>query len=101
VYFLNEVYEWIESWSDFGPWLSRIEQFPAESLQRVADDIPGEWYGERSELDCLLQRLLERRSIVRGLIEDFKRSSRNPFPNWTMGPGTVGPQRANVELRAT
>ena len=26
--------------------------------------------------------LLERRSIVRQLIEDFRTSSRNPFPNW-------------------
>ncbi len=101
VYLLNEVYERAESWDDFDPWLSRIEQFPADSLQCVADDIPGEWYGERAELQRLLHCLLERRLIVRRLIHDFRTSSRNPFPNWTMAPGTVGPQSATGELRAT
>jgi len=84
VYAFNEPYERLESWDDFDPWLSRIEQFPANSLQRVADDIPCEWYGERPELECLLHLLLERRGIVRQLIEDFRTSSRSPFPNWTM-----------------
>jgi len=84
VYFLNEVYEGIESWDDFAPWLGRIEGFSARQFQKVADEIPCEWYGERPELECLLHRLLERRGIVRQLIEDFRTSSRNPFPNWTM-----------------
>ena len=84
VYFLNEVYEGIESWDDFAPWLGRIEGISARQLQKVADEIPCEWYGERPELECLLHRLLERRGIVRQLIEDFRTSSRNPFPNWTM-----------------
>ena len=83
VYGLNDVYERIESWDDFDPWLSRIERFPARQLQGVADEIPCEWYGERAELQRLLGRLLERRNLVRKLIEDFRTSSRNPFPNWT------------------
>ena len=81
---LNDVYERIESWNDFAPWLSRIERFPARQLHSIADEIPGEWYGERAELQRLLDCLLERRSRVRQLIEDFRTSSRNPFPNWTM-----------------
>ena len=84
VYALNEVYEWIESWDDFAPWLGRIEGFSARQLQKVADEIPCEWYGKRPELECLLHRLLERRGIVRQVIEDFRTSSRNPFPNWSM-----------------
>ena len=82
VYALNDVYGSIESWDDFAPWLQRIETFPEQQLQRIADEIPCEWYGERDELQRLLERLLERRSIVRRLIEDFRTSSRNPFPNW-------------------
>jgi len=83
VYGRNDVYEWIASWDDFEPWLSRIERFPARQLQCIAGEIPCEWYGERAELQRLLDRLLERRCIVRQLIEDFRTSSRNPFPNWT------------------
>jgi hypothetical protein len=85
VYGLNDVYERIESWDDFAPWLSRIERFPARQLQGIADEIPCEWYGERSDLQRLLDCLLERRGKVCQLIEDFRTSSRNPFPNWTAG----------------
>ena len=84
VYGLNDVYEWIVSWDDFAPWLSRIERFSAKQLQCIADEIPCEWYGERAELQRLLDCLLYRRGIVRQLVEDFRTSSRNPFPNWTM-----------------
>jgi hypothetical protein len=82
VYGLNDVYERIEAWDDFAPWLQRIETFPEKQLRSIADEIPGEWYGERYELQRLLDCLLARRSIVRHLIEDFRTSSRNPFPNW-------------------
>jgi len=88
VYGLNDVYERIKSWDDFAPWLSRIERFPARQLQGIADEIPCEWYGERAELQRLLDSLLERRSMVRQLIEGFRASSRNPFPGWTMGRST-------------
>jgi hypothetical protein len=65
------------------PWLSRIENFPESSLWPLAEEIPPEWYNsEGDELERLLTRLLERRSRVRQLIEDFRNSSRNPFPNW-------------------
>jgi hypothetical protein len=46
-------------------------------------EIPHEWYGSADdELDHLLSRLLERRSLVPDLILSFKNSSRNPFPSW-------------------
>mgnify|MGYP005811599417 CR=1 FL=1 len=84
VYALNEVYAEVQSWDDFAPWLDRIERLSARRLQNAAHEIPCEWYGERMELECLLHSLLKRRRIVRGLIEDFRKSSRNPFPNWVM-----------------
>jgi hypothetical protein len=83
VFGLNDVYAQIQSWNDFDPWLSRIERFSARQPQGIADEIPCEWYGDRDELQRLLDCLLERRSMVRQLIEDFRTSSRNPFPNWT------------------
>ena len=46
--------------------------FSEQQLQGIAGEIPCEWYGERDELQRLLERLLERRSIVRQLIEDFQ-----------------------------
>jgi hypothetical protein len=79
----NDVYECVTSWDSFEPWLSHIENFPESSLWPLAEEIPPEWYGDAGdELERLLTRLLARRSMVRGLILDFKNSSRDPFPNW-------------------
>jgi len=39
VYGLNDVYERIESWDDFDPWLSRIERFSERQLHSIADEI--------------------------------------------------------------
>ena len=90
----NDVYACITSWGSFEPWLSRIENFPESSLWLLAQEIPPEWYNsEGDELERLLERLLERRSRVRELIQDFKKSSRNPFPNWSGGS-------ANSHLRS-
>ena len=100
VYGLNDVYERIESWDDFDPWLSRIERFSARQLHSIADEIPCEWYGERSDLQRLLDCLLERRSIVRQLIEGFRTSSRNPFPNWTAGRPALCATEASSEMLA-
>jgi hypothetical protein len=100
VYGLNDVYERIESWDDFDPWLSRIERFSERQLHSIADEIPCEWYGERSDLQRLLDCLLERRSIVRQLVEDFRNSSRNPFPNWTAGRPALRMTDASSEMLA-
>jgi len=79
----NDVYAGITGWESFEPWLSRIENFPESSLWQLLEQIPPEWYHSAvHELERLLIKLLERRSRVRELILSFKRSSRNPFPNW-------------------
>ena len=100
VYALNDVYERIESWDDFAPWLERIERFQAKDLQCIADEMPCEWCGERSELQRLLSCLWERRNAVRGLVEDFRTSSRNPFPNWIAERPAPCATEASGELRA-
>ncbi len=79
----NDVYACITAWDSFEPWLARIENFPESQVWELADEIPPEWYGGESEaLEQLLRRLIARRSRVRELIQDFRLSSRNPFPNW-------------------
>ena len=90
----NDVYKCVTSWDSFEPWLSRIENFPESSLRSLAEEVPPEWYSsESNELERLLFLLLKRRSRVRDLIQDFKNSSRNPFPNWSSG-------NANAHLRS-
>lgn len=80
----NIVYAGITGWNGLQPWLSRIEEFDAAELGRFAEAVPPEWYaGEWDELDALLKKIAARRSRVRALIEDFRLSSRNPFPKWS------------------
>jgi len=86
----NDVYAGVTGWNSFEPWLSRIESFPEHSLRSMVDQIPSEWYGSAlDELDRLLSRLLERRSLVSKLVLSFKNSSRNPFPNWRVASGSA------------
>ncbi len=94
-YARQEVYAHIQSWNDFEPWLWRIERCSKTSLQSIARDIPIEWYGEPHELDRLVDSLFKRRSSVRHLIDDFRKSHRNPFPNWKLSP-LAGPSYDHV-----
>lgn len=92
VYARNDVYSHIQSWGDFEPWLSRIEHILFDTLVTAAEEMPAEWYGgDPAELESLLYKLHIRRRSVRRLIEDFKNSVRNPFPNWTGGTAHIPP----------
>lgn len=90
-YARQEVYAQIQSWDDFQPWLSRIERCSAAVLQGIVREIPSEWYGARQHLAHLTSSLFERRGAVRQLVDDFRTSHRNPFPNW---------QPDEIEIRA-
>jgi hypothetical protein len=79
----NTVYRGVTGWESFEPWLSRIENFAAETAWGIAEMIPPEWYGgDLSALEGLLERLLARRARLRELIGGFGESARRPFPNW-------------------
>jgi hypothetical protein len=53
------------------------------AIWQCAEDLPPAWYGSVEEdLKRLVEGLFARRSRVRELIGDFRRSSRQPFPNW-------------------
>ena len=86
VYEQSEVYANVVGWDSFEPWLSRIEDMGRNAISAVADEIPPGWYGANSDaLDALVRLLLERRTLIRGLVTAFRSSSRHPFPNWGRG----------------
>jgi hypothetical protein len=83
VYHRPLVYGAAGSLDDFEPWLDRIRHFPAEVVDEALRKIPLQWMeGEEDALDALLERLMERRSRVAGLIEDCHRAKPALFPNW-------------------
>ncbi|MFZ0662480.1 MAG: HipA family kinase [Acidobacteriaceae bacterium] len=86
VYARNTVYRAVTGWADFEPWLSRIEELVPETVWAIAETVPPEWYsGDASTLEALVEQLLKRRLRVRELIDGFRESSREPFPNWGRG----------------
>jgi len=83
VYASNCVYEGVRGWDAFEPALTRAESMDTESIWRCAADIPEEWHeGGEQSLERLVEGLSKRRQVIRNLIGDFRRSTRNPFPNW-------------------
>jgi len=89
----NRVYARVSGWHSFEPWLGRIEAFSADLLGRIAEQVPPEWYGgDPRTIEQLMETMLQRRSRVRGLITQFRESSREPFPNWADKAMVVVPE---------
>lgn len=83
VYYRNTVYRDITGWDSFEPWLTRLETLPSDVVWSAANEVPPEWYGgDLADMEALVEKLLGRRSRIRALIEEFRVSDRNPFPNW-------------------
>lgn len=83
-YARNSVYAAVTGWDYFEPALSRAEEAEMLDLWRCAEPIPPEWYEyDLDGMARLVESLYERRRIIRDLISAFRKSSRNPFPNWT------------------
>jgi hypothetical protein len=82
IYSRKVVYEGVSGWQSFEPWLSRIESFPTLTLGAIADDVPSEWV-EPDALSQLVEHIDARRSHVRELIAEVRRSTHNPFSSWT------------------
>jgi hypothetical protein len=84
LYFRPSVYSHVRGWDDFQPWLDRVVNFPEEVFDDALGRLPAEWLnGDRDALHSLLEKLMARRRRVPDLIEDCRRSSIHPFPNWT------------------
>ena len=83
----NQVYAKVTGWESFEPWLTRVEEFAAEKLWKIAEQVPPEWYGgDLATIEQLMETMLARRARVRELIGLFRESNREPFPHW----GKVG-----------
>ena len=86
VYAKNCVYKNVRGWDAFEPALTRAEHMDVTDVWRIAAAIPEDWYESDTDgLNRLVETLYRRRSIIRDLITAFRTSSRNPFPNWTVG----------------
>ena len=80
----NCVYEQVRSWDNFEPALTRAEEMTVDDIWEIARDIPPEWYEfDTDGLYRLVEMLYLRRPIIRDLINQFRSSTRNPFPLWT------------------
>jgi len=79
----NCVYQGVKGWDAFAPALTIAEEMESDTIWQCAADIPEEWYeGDRQGLHRLVETLHRRRALIRELIDGFRKSSRNPFPNW-------------------
>jgi hypothetical protein len=97
----NQVYSRVTGWSSFEPWLSRIERFETDRLWAIAEEVPPEWYGgDLGTIERLMEQLFARRGRVRELIESFRASDREPFPNWGATRSVVIPRRFAVAAAA-
>ena len=86
----NAVYEHVRGWESFEPWLSRVEGMDPAEIWKLAEFVPPEWYGgDTEEMEALVEHLLRRRRTVRELIEGFRDSDRQPFPNWGKKPEDI------------
>lgn len=78
------VYSMVAGWEAFEPALSRAERMGLDEIWQLARRIPEEWYEHDLDgLTRLVTTLYRRRSRIRDLITDFRKSNRTPFPNWT------------------
>ena len=83
VYAKTCVYESVTGWESFEPTLSLAAEFDPDELWECAHGIPEEWHGCDTEgLQQLTEALCQRRSKIRRLIESFRTTAGNPFPNW-------------------
>jgi hypothetical protein len=90
VYYRNTVYRNVTGFESFEPWLTRLETLPPDTIWSAANDIPPDWYGgDMNALETLVDKLIHRRRRIRELIDDFRRSDRNPFPNWGLAGNNV------------
>ena len=80
----HRVYERVLNWDSFEPALSKAERVEHTDLYECAKGVPEEWFeGDSAALDQLFNSLFRRRGLIRELIDEFRCSSRNPFPKWS------------------
>ena len=97
VYLRSAVYSGVTGWQSFEPWLTRMEEMKPQTVWRIAELVPPEWYeGNTPALEQLMEKLLARRSRIRELIANFRDSDRNPFPLWDKSATRAVPRQSNA-----
>jgi hypothetical protein len=77
------VYEKVEGFKSFEPFLSRIENLDRSQIEDCVLQMPEEWCGpDPAQLTRLAEKLYERRRKLRQAIIDAKNSPLKPFPHW-------------------
>jgi len=84
LYHRRRVYEIVRGWDDFEPWLTRIEHFPEDEVDRAMSRMPPQWIaGDESNLEALMTALMKRRGKLRSLLDEVAADkSLNLFPGW-------------------
>lgn len=82
LYIRRVVYAHVRSWSDFEPWLSRIERYPLSRLKHIAYAMPSAWLGPEDKIDELIDVLVGRRQHVRALLDAVLTGPGTPFDHW-------------------
>jgi len=83
VFARNLVYEGIQGWESFEPWMTRIREIAIDRIWQIAERVPPEWYrADVDALEKLVERVHARREKIPEWITAFRESSREPFPNW-------------------
>lgn len=101
VYQRNRVYASVTGWQSFEPWLSKVEAMSADTVWRIAEQVPTEWYGgDTTEIERLMEQMLRRRQGVRDLIASFRDSDRRPFPMWDKVTKVPVPRQFEVRAAA-
>ena len=84
------------------PTLSRIEEIDIAELWNIAREIPEEWYQHDSDaLSRVISSLYQRRTLVRNLINAFRKSSRSPFPKWAAETSPASSNQSKTKEETT
>src|SRR5438270_12115670 len=98
VYSRNFVYQQVQGWDSFEPWLTRVETFDPAIVRELAGDIPPEWTGnDWDALEKLAETIIDLREKVRELITAFRNSSPQPFPAWGVAEPNAAAQKSVVQ----
>jgi len=105
-YWNSAVYENVLGMAAFEPWLDRLESQSVEkAVLSSVGNIPPAWCeSESSSLDCLLNKLITRRTRVRELLWSAIKSTPRAFPKWVDSPiqikePVIKPCVPNIQLQ--
>jgi hypothetical protein len=83
IYYRPMVYQGVSGFHDFQPWLDRVRNFPESVVDEAYRSIPPEWIaGDEDALECMLEKLMQRRGRTPDLIKSCCQGRIRPFPNW-------------------